>query len=529
MAGSISTEADKKQIEARGMSIEEVIAQTEIFRKGFPYARLLRPCTLGDGITLLQEGDVKRLGNYYSEATLSGRAMKFVPASGAASRMFKILLTFNNLYEKLDEKDIIAEAEKDDPDHRAFIQFMKGIKRFAFYDDLKAVMEQDGLDIEDHITKGHYKIILDYIVSSRGLNLTNLPKGLIKFHLYPDYGRTPFEEHMVEAAAYTRDGEGIVRMHFTVSTKHEGAIRDYIEEIRSRYERSEVQYEVTFSSQKPSTDTIAVDTENRPFRERDGGLLFRPGGHGALLKNLNDLEGDIIFIKNIDNVVPDRLKHETYIYKRALGGYLIELQNEIFGYLRRLSRKDVDEKFIRRVLDFARQKLSIMPPDDLMQGSGDEKIGFLFSRLNRPLRVCGMVKNVAEPGGGPFWVEHEDNTVSLQIVESSQVDMESIEQKAIWESSTHFNPVDLVCGVGDYLGKPFNLMDYRDPNTGFISIKSKEGRELKALELPGLWNGSMAHWNSVFVEVPTITFNPVKTVVDLLRDEHQPEQIPIIQ
>jgi hypothetical protein len=523
MSGSIFTEEDKKQIKARGMSIEEAIAQAEIFRKGFPYARLLRPCTLGDGITLLQEGDVKRLGNYYSEATLTGRAMKFVPASGAASRMFKILLTFNNLYEKIDENDIMAKAEKGDPDHRVFLQFMRGIKRFAFYDNLKAVMAQDGLDIEEHITKGHYKIILDYIVSSRGLNLPNLPKGLIKFHLYPEYVRTPFEEHMVEAAAYTLDEEGIVRIHFTVSTKYESAIRDYIEEIRGRYESPDVQYEVTFSNQKSSTDTIAVDTENRPFRERDGGLLFRPGGHGALLKNLNDLEGDIIFIKNIDNVVPDRLKHDTYIYKRALGGYLIELQNEIFGYLRRLSRKDVDDQFTRGVLDFARQKLSIMPPEGLMQGSRDDKMGFLFSRLNRPLRVCGMVKNVAEPGGGPFWVEHEDHTVSLQIVESSQVDMESIEQKAIWGSSTHFNPVDLVCGVGNYMGKPFHLMDYRDPNTGFISIKSKEGRKLKALELPGLWNGSMAQWNSVFVEVPTITFNPVKTVVDLLRDEHQPE------
>ena len=523
MAGSRFTEEDKKQIKARGMTTEEVISQIEIFRKGFAYSRLLRPCTLGDGITLLQESDLTRLGNSYAETNLSGRAIKFVPASGAASRMFKVLLTFNNRYEKIDEKDIIVEDEKGDPEHRVFLQFMRGINRFAFYNDLKTAMAQDGLDIEEIITKGFYKSILEYILSSSGLNFINLPKGLIKFHHYPDYNRTPIEEHMIEAAAYTRDGEGIARLHFTVSTEHESAVKDYTEGIRGRYEGSGVQYALTFSTQKPSTDTVAVDMENQPFREIDGRLLFRPGGHGALLKNLNDLEGDIIFIKNIDNVVPDRLKHETYIYKRALGGYLIELQNEIFGYLKRLSRKDVDEQFIRRALDFARQKLSVIPPEGMMQGSGDEKIGFLYSRLNRPLRVCGMVKNVAEPGGGPFWVEHEDNTVSLQIVESSQVDMKSIEQKAIWESSTHFNPVDLVCGVGNYLGKPFNLMDYRDPNTGFISIKSKEGRELKALELPGLWNGSMAHWNSVFVEVPTITFNPVKTVVDLLRDEHQPE------
>jgi hypothetical protein len=262
--------------------------------------------------------------------------------------------------------------------------------------------------------------------------------------------------------------------------------------------------------------------DNKPFRDKHGKLVFRPGGHGALLKNLSELEEDIIFMKNIDNVVPDSLKQVTYTYKRALGGYLIELQNEIFLYLKRLSTREVDEALLNEITEFARRRLNTVPSESMENQSRDEKIDFLFQKLNRPLRVCGAVKNVGEPGGGPFWVEHEDKGASVQIVEASQVNMKSPLQRSIWHSSAYFNPVDLVCGVRDYLGKPFNLADFVDPNTGFISIKSKEGRELKALELPGLWNGSMAKWNTVFVEVPIITFNPVKTVLDLLRKEHQP-------
>jgi hypothetical protein len=252
-------------------------------------------------------------------------------------------------------------------------------------------------------------------------------------------------------------------------------------------------------------------------------LVFRPAGHGALLENLNDLDADIAFIKNIDNVVPDRLKHVTYVYKRALGGYLIELQSKIFGYLKRLSGREFGISLLEQIFEFARNELSIIPPKAIERGSRGEKISFLKSKLNRPLRVCGMVKNEGEPGGGPFWVRNEDGSLSLQIVESSQIDMESPEQRAIWQSSTHFNPVDLVCSLRDYTGKPFDLKRYADPDTGFISIKSIDGEEVKALELPGLWNGSMAYWNTVFVEVPLITFNPVKTVLDLLREEHQAE------
>jgi len=523
MTGSIFNEDEVKQIKARGITPERVLSQIEIFKKGFPFSNLLRPCTVNDGITVLQDGDLKRLEKVYSQAAASGRVMKFVPASGAATRMVKLLLSIYNRYEKIDEKDIRVEAENDDHEHKAFLEFINTRKRFAYYDDLKSEMARDGLDIEALISQGQYRPVLEYILTSKGLGIANSPKGLIKFHLYPDHTRTPIEEHMVEAAEYSRDGEGIVRLHFTVSPEHAATIKEYIEKIRGQYERSEVRYDIGFSTQKPSTDTIAVDMDNQPFRDSEGRLLFRPGGHGALLENLSDLNGDIIFIKNIDNVVPDRLKNETYRYKKALGGYLIELQDRIFRYLKQLSSKVGDEGLIKRIFEFAGNKLSIFPTEEILQGTVDNKIEFLISRLNRPLRVCGMVKNVGEPGGGPFWVEHADGTSSVQIVELSQVDMGSAPQKGIWESSTYFNPVDLVCGVRDYLERPFDLDNYVDPNTGLISGKSKEGRELKALELPGLWNGSMAKWNTVFVEVPIITFNPVKTVLDLLRREHQPE------
>lgn len=513
---------DIKQIKARGITPEKVISQIETFKKGLPFIRLRRPCTIGDGITVLQRSELERLDEIYSQAALSGRVMKFVPASGAASRMFRLLLSFYNRYESIDEKNIVTEAEKDDADHKTFLQFIKGIRKLAFYDDLKQVMAKDGLDIETLISRGQYKDILEYILTPRGLNSANLPKGLIKFHQYPDYSRTPFEEHLFIAATYKQDRNDVARVHFTVSPEQGETIRDYVERVRSRYEKSGIKHEITFSVQKPSTDTIAVDLDNKPFRDRNGRLAFWPGGHGALLENLDNLKGDIIFIKNIDNVAPDRLKYEVYVYKKALGGYLIELQKEIFGYLKRLSTRDVDDEQLNQIFEFALYRLAIIPPQEIEQSSEDEKINFLFSKFNRPLRVCGMVKNEGEPGGGPFWVEHKDKTLSLQIVELSQVDMRSYEQRAIWESATHFNPVDLVCGVRDYKGRPFNLMNFTDPTTGFISVKSQDGRELKALELPGLWNGGMANWNTVFVEVPPTTFSPVKTAIDLLRKEHQP-------
>lgn len=503
------------------MTPDQILSQVHQLTRGFPFARLDRPCTVGDGITVLNETDRGKMAQIYSGAALSGRAMKFVPASGAASRMFKSLLAAHGrLSSQLDPSDP-SDRLGEGPDGKAALSFIKELKNFAFYQHLRKAMEDDGLDLTSLIADGRYEVLLDYVLSPKGLNLANLPKGLIPFHVYPDRARTPFEEHLVEAVLHVRDRDGRTRIHFTVSPEHKAMVEDHLQKARALYEDGKIQFEITISLQEPSTDTIAVDMENLPFRDRRGRLVFRPGGHGALLGNLHALQGDIVFIKNIDNVVPDRLRGDTVQYKMALGGFLVQLQDRVFSYLKRLSASHVDEGLVREVLVFLRENLSIEPPCNLERKSPEEMRSFLVDRLNRPLRVCGMVKNEGEPGGGPYWVRGADGSLSIQIVESSQVNMNEDSQKAVWRSATHFNPVDLVCGVRDYLGRPFDLMSFVDRDTGFISVKSKDGRDLKALELPGLWNGAMAFWNTAFVEVPSSTFSPVKTVLDLLRSEHQ--------
>jgi len=522
MTGLGFNENDLNQMKEKGISRDEVLSQLERFKKGFSFFRLNRACTPGDGIHVFQSSDIEPLIKVHSETAQAGRVMKFVPASGAASRMFKSLLQFYHPDRLNDKTPSQKRSKKEGPEYQAFLRCMKNIKRFAFYDALKTAMSKDSLDIESLLAREQYQPIVAYILTGQGLDLMDLPKGLIPFHLYHDHTRTPFEEQMLEGATYARDEKGVVHLHFTVSADHKDAIRDYLDKTRDRYESGGVKYDFAFSVQKPSTDTIATDTNNEPFRGRDGKLLFRPGGHGALLENLKDLEGDIIFIKNIDNVVPDRLKPETILNKKVLGGYLVFIQNKVFEYLHVLTEEDVNTQKLGKIMEFSRDKLSIFLPEALTRGPKEEKIHYLAKKLNRPLRVCGMVRNEGEPGGGPFWVEGADKALSCQIVESHQVDMASDEQRTVWESSTHFNPVDLVCGVRDFRGEPFDLLDFADPDTGFISKKSQEGRELKALELPGLWNGAMADWNTIFVEVPLITFNPVKTILDLLRKEHQP-------
>jgi hypothetical protein len=522
MDRSIFNEKDLKNIRARGIDPEEILGQIEIFKKGVACVNLIRPCRIGDGIKRLDEIDIERLNAVYSEAQSAGRAMKFVPASGAATRMFKELMSVNAQPENIDASALPEQAKNND-DYKYLLSFIENITRFPFYDDLKSLMSRDGIYIEKAVSEGHYKDILEYTLYDRGLNLAGLPKALISFHKYNGYSRTPIEEHLVESAAYTIDGLGKARVHFTVSMEHEQAIKTRVNNVKGRYERSGIFFEIGYSYQKPSTETIAVNRDNTLFREEDGSLIFRPGGHGALLENLSDLKGDIIFIKNIDNIAPDRIKDTSTIYKKALAGYLVELQDRIFSYLKRLENAQGDEDLLKEILTFISDDLSISLPDGMENQPVNLKTGYLFDRLNRPIRVCGMVRNQAEPGGGPFWVKHADGGVSLQIVEKSQINTADEEQRRILESSTHFNPADLVCGVRDYNGRPFDLKRYVDPDTGFISVKSKDGMELKALELPGLWNGAMAFWNTVFVEVPLITFNPVKTIFDLLRDEHQPE------
>ena len=519
-------EQDRRELSERGIPKEQIYSQVEIFKQGIPPVKLLRPCTVGDGIQVVESGEEEPLIALYREAAASGRAMKFVPASGAATRMFHLLFSVNRNFPDLDAAKLRRAAEQGNKNVERFLGFFRNLKKFAFYDQLKEFLEEQGFQLEELLAQENYKKILSALLEREGLNYNNLPKGLIKFHQYPDGSRNPLEEHLIEAASYTCDADGITRVHFTISipTDFKDDEFAYIETIRQRYEeQTGVKFHLSFSNQKKSTDTIAVDLDNRPYRESDGRLHFRPGGHGALLENLNELRGDIVFIKNIDNVVPDHLKPPTYRHKMILGGCLVKLQNEAFGYLRKLVKGNTDDELLARAFKFAKEQLSIYVPGQIETASPEKQAEFLFARLNRPLRVCGTVKNLGEPGGGPFWVALNGDNPSLQIVESSQLDLSHPGQKKIWESSTHFNPVDLVCGVRDFRGQPFNLMEFRDAHSGFISQKSKNGRELKALELPGLWNGAMAYWNTVFVEVPIITFNPVKTVFDLLRPEHQPE------
>lgn len=505
------SKADIHQITTRGQTPEAVLSQIEIFKRGIPYTTLHRPCTVNDGITVLQQSDIAALEILYAQAVAAGRVTKFVPASGAATRMFQALLSY------CEQKE--AENSKNDQD---VLHFINNLPYFAFYDDLQAAVQWHGGKVETYLAHGQYAELLAYLLTSQGLNYANLPKILLKFHRYDDHYRTPLEEHLVEAAAYAQDRHQIARLHVTVTPAHAEAVQAHIEASRRRYEHAGLRYEIALSVQSPATDTIAVDLDNNPVRDEQGALLFRPGGHGALLANLQALAADIVFIKNIDNVVPDHHKEVTYRYKRALGGHLVHLQQQMFAYLERLAAERVDAGLLKEILTFARQELAIVIPPGLQHAPQHEHIRFLYDRLNRPLRVCGMVRNEGEPGGGPFWVEHPDGSLSRQIVETSQVDTALPEQRALLAASTHFNPVDLVCGVRDYRDQPFDLQHFADPNTGFISHKTYAGRPLKALELPGLWNGAMAYWNTVFVEVPLSTFSPVKTVLDLLRPEHQP-------
>ena len=505
------SKTDMQQITSRGQTPANILSQIGVFQRGIPYTHLHRPCTVDDGIVVLQPSAMEALGEGYHQAVAAGRVTKFVPASGAATRMFHTLLSY---CEHPETGDSATEKE--------VLHFLNNLRQFAFYDDLQNVVHRHASKIETLLTAGRYTDLLSYLLTSQGLNYANLPKILLKFHRYGDHCRTPFEEHIVEAAAYARDSHHVARLHMTVTPAHAEAVQAHIEASRKRYERAGLSYDISLSVQSPTTDTIAVDLDNQPFRDEQGHLLFRPGGHGALLANLQALAGDIVFIKNIDNIVPDHLRETTYRYKRALGGYLVAMQQQIFAYLEHLAAGQVEAELLEEIMAFARQQLAIVLPPGLQHAPRHAQIDFLHDRLNRPIRVCGMVRNEGEPGGGPFWVEHADGSLSRQIVETSQVETTSPEQRAILAAATHFNPVDLVCGVRDYRGQPFDLQRFADPDTGFISHKTHAGRPLKALELPGLWNGAMAFWNTIFIEVPLSTFSPVKTVLDLLRPEHQP-------
>ena len=507
------TPNDRHRMAEKNISEDMVNEQLTCFVKGFPFLDVIASATIQKGIRTIsaeqQTGYIQKWDNY-----LQGNKtiFIFVPASGAASRMFKDLFAFlaagyhvpTTGFEKL---------------------FFSQITHFAFYEALnRQCLENKGKNVSALVEEGNYKAVVENLIEAKGLGYGLLPKGLLPFHRYPDGSRTAMKEHLVEGALYAGNNAGQVNIHLTVSVDHLPLFEKAAEEQRALYEQKYgVAYAISFSTQNPGTDTIAVDMDNEPFRKADGSLLFRPSGHGALIGNLNQIDADIIFIKNIDNVVPDHLKENTVMYKKVLAGVLVDLQEKIFNYLRLIERGDYTHKQVEEMIYFLQNELCVKNPDTKLL-EDVELVLYIKRKLLRPLRVCGMVRNEGEPGGGPFLAVNPDGTISLQILEKSQLDGNDPEKQALYKESTHFNPVDLVCALKKPDGEKYHLPDFVDKNTGFISKKSKEGRELKALELPGLWNGSMSDWNTVFVEVPIETFNPVKTVNDLLRPHHQGEQ-----
>lgn len=503
------SQQDLNQIASKGITEEQVESQLSEFKTGFPFLKLEAAAAVGHGIIAPSAEERTAYIEAWNAYKAEGKKIvKFVPASGAASRMFKNMFAF-------------VDADYDVPTTDFEKKYFNEIEHFAFYDALNEVcLKNEGKDIPTLLGEGNYKAVAANMLKPEGLNYGQLPKGMLLFHKYADGARTPMEEHLVEGALYAASN-GEANVHFTVSHEHLDYFTHKVAEKKDALSKKYgIKYNVSFSEQKPSTDTIAANPDNTPFRNSDGSLLFRPGGHGALIQNLNDIDADVIFIKNIDNVVPDSLKGDTVEYKQLIAGVLITLQRKAFDYLELLDSGSYSHEQMEEIIRFVQRDLCCRKQDIKNLEDADLVI-YLREKLNRPMRICGVVKNVGEPGGGPFLTYNQDGTISLQILESSQIDKSNTEYMKMFTEGTHFNPVDLVCAVKDYKGRPFDLPKYVDKTTGFISSKSKSGKELKALELPGLWNGAMSNWNTVFVEVPLSTFNPVKTVNDLLREQHQ--------
>ena len=500
------TPKDLEQLQQMGLTTEAVQHQIDNFKQGFPKSRLDDAATPDNGgIICLGDKEIARYEKQYRALGKGKKLLKFVPASGAATRMFKDLYSFTAAY-----YGVARNFDKEFPEVKVFLE---NIHTFAFFNDLKTSMANADLDIEEYLHRGDYSTVINFLLKEQYLGYGSLPKALLKFHRYGAVQRTPLEEHLVEGALYARNSDGTVNLHFTISPEHRAAFRRKIAEVKQYYECTfGIKLKISFSEQKHYTDIIAVDEQNNPVRDEEGRLIFRPGGHGALIENLNEQRADLIFVKNIDNVVPDWMKHTTVIYKQVLAGMLLELREKTFDALRTLDAKP-DKRTLNKLIRFAKEELNIMVPDGC-----DAKT--LHTLLNRPMRICGMVKNLGEPGGGPFYTIDSMGRRSLQVVESAQVNHNDPQQEQIFQASTHFNPVDLVCSTKSYRGRYFDLRQFVDPQTGFISKKTKGALTLKSQELPGLWNGAMANWITLFVEVPVATFNPVKTVNDLLRKEH---------
>ncbi|GHU86339.1 hypothetical protein FACS1894153_3220 [Bacteroidia bacterium] len=512
------SEKDYQNFTTQGVDEVIIAEQIQNLKNGFPFSYLVRNAIKDDGVSVFTQNEIDVFLNKYTDLISSKKLVKFVPASGAASRMFKNLVNFRDDFSKTHDENIILSQKYAD------IKFLfENLQHLGCYDALTKYLSKNNLSLENELLSKHYDIIANYILTEKGLNYTSLPKGLIIFHKYEDFYRTAAEEHLFEGYQYAKN-KNIVNIHFTVSPEHKSGFENLIAQVLPNYEKKYgVKYNIEYSIQKPSTDTVALTEDGDIAKDSNGNILFRPGGHGALIYNLQELDADIIFVKNIDNVEKEEFSMPTITYKKIIAAYLIELQNDVFKYLNILENIDISnmniEKIISEIHNFATQKLGInFKKFNVL--SFKEQVSLLFDKLNRPIRVCGMVRNEGEPGGGPFWTKNTNGDISLQIVEKSQIDMANPLQANIVNESNYFNPVDLVLGVKNYKGEKFDLVKYIDKHTGFISEKSYMGKSLKAIELPGLWNGSMADWINIFVEVPGYTFSPVKTFNDLLRKEH---------
>lgn len=513
------TDFDFQQIKEMNIDLDKIESELLIFKSGIPKVFLEKPATINDGILKISNQEFQEYAKFFDEKKKNLKLKKFVPASGAASRMFKFLNEFLNDF-NLENETINAYINRKKDKNLPI--FLAGIEKFPFYEIIKKRLKE--ILPEYHLLEGHEKSyhFIKLMLANDEFDFSNKPKGVLEFHKYNEYTSTAVEEHLNECAYYA-ESNNISHLHFTVSENHLNLFQDVIKKIKSKIEeKSGTHVHVSYSFQDKSTDTIAVGLDNKPFRSEQGKLVFRPGGHGALINNLGNLDADVIFIKNIDNVIQNHI-NEITLYKKGLAGVLLKLQGQIFDILHRIEHNLIEQEDIESISSFMQNELNIDITDGFEKFTFENKIDYIKSKLNRPLRVCGMVKNEGEPGGGPFWVRSYKGTLSLQIVESSQVDNENKEQMKILSESTHFNPVDLVCGIKNYKGEKFDLQQFVDHSTGFIVHKNNKGKELKGYELPGLWNGAMAKWITVFVEVPLITFNPVKTVNDLLKPAHQPQ------
>ncbi|MFI2741364.1 DUF4301 family protein [Zhouia sp. PK063] len=513
-------EKDQELIEKKGISLEKIEHQIETFKEGIPFIQLVSAATVDKGIHKFSDEEKEALINFFDEKKNNLSLLKFVPASGAATRMFKSTFKF------LEKFDPNVETFKSYVNReKAFDMetFFVGYEKLPFYSYLiKSLIEKypTYFDFSDDLQR---QLFIKEMLAEDGFNYGAFPKGLLPFHKYKTHSATAFEEHLYEAALYDAV-DGKAKLHFTISENHSDKFDEEFNKVEKIVEgKTGTSFEISFSYQKSSTDTIAVTLEDEPFRDSDGSILFRPGGHGALIENLDEHTYDVIFIKNIDNVVTMRDKLKMINHKKMLAGVLLKVQEKAFNYAKLLDEatETISEEILDEIRCFITNKLNVAVKEDYYKYMKKYKIEYLKEKINRPIRVCGMVKNEGEPGGGPFWIKNEHAEVELQIIESAQIDNNNKRQRKIMQEATHFNPVDIVCGVKNYKGEKYDLLQFVDHKQAFITNKTREGREVKALELPGLWNGAMAKWNSVFVEVPLVTFNPVKTVNDLLKPSHQ--------